>query len=1050
MVAGAERPRPRAHRPRSTVDAAAIVLVILIAIAAVPAAGQTRSPTGAPGPAYWQQRVDYRVDARLDPERHHLAGTAWITYRNNSPDTLRTLHWHLYQNIFRSDSPAADRTEIVGRAMTATRGITVHEVSSGERELVRLVRGTLMETPLGAPLLPGDTLALRVGWELDVPTIASLRTGSAGEDFGMAQWYPQVAVYDDVHGWNTSPYRGQGEFYTEFGDWDVRLTLPTRFLVAATGTLQNAEEVLSAPQRARLAGVTRGRVTPIVSESDTGGVGHGGAARHWHFAARDVRDFAWAASPRFVWNATRTAATARHPDGILIHSLFAPDERSFYEQSADVARDAIERFDRRFGPYIYPQATTVSGPVEGMEYPMLVFEGVASRVINMPPQVTVHELAHEWFPMMVGSNETRHAFMDEGFATYMTSVALAERYAGAALWSERLPRFARGLLGRGDERRFNLALALISAGRNGDTPLMTHADSTPALQLATNAYNKTSVVLFMLRDVIGEPAFSRAMLAYYDRWLLKHPYAPDFFNTVEDVAGRDLDWFWDEWFYQTWTLDVAVDEVTQTSPGGARPTSAAVTLRNGGRAVMPLTLRLTLDDGSTRDVRVPETVWRGGPRHTVRVDSLTARVRSVEVDPGLVLLDTDRGNNVWPRGAPPVAGMFFGVTIVELIAMLAVAVILVVAARATAAYGGLEAAGFRPVRLGSRRVIVWSVERGLRLGWRRKPRLFGSTTLGAPPAVGTAHDLRRRTARAWASGPAAAVVLAAAAGTVCLALELAYRRGLRQESSFRLDSLLFLVGVVALLGFVLSLVPRPTRGFFAPHPWLRLLLGQGLWAVRWSAAQALVAASHGGVRPRDWSAQLVAWATEPADGTRGEAGGALLAYYHSLDRGDPETAAHWLERARAGTASWWSRWARRTVLAETAFFAALYRHDPATALTALAGARRGRWVEPRVWTRARAAERLSAGDAASALELVARGQAELSRTAVRAGAGIAAMEEDLLARITEASRADAESGAGAPVADTAAADAAAADAAVGEPRGAPASGPEPKPGGTSD
>jgi hypothetical protein len=242
---------------------------------------------------------------------------------------------------------------------------------------------------------------------------------------------------------------------------------------------------------------------------------------------------------------------------------------------------------------------------------------------------------------------------------------------------------------------------------------------------------------------------------------------------------------------------------------------------------MPFTLRLSLADGSTRDVRVPETVWQGRTSHTLRVDSLPARVRSAEVDPAVVLLDTDRGNNVWPRGARTAAGPFFGVTLPQLLAMLAAALAVVAGARVAGALGGLEAAGFRPVRLGSRRLVVWTAARGLRPGWRRRPRLLGPTTLGLPRTVGTAAELRRRTARAWASGPAAAIVLAAAAGTACLALEVAYRRGLRQESGFRLDSFLFLVGLIALLGFLLSLVPRPTRGFFSPHPWLRLLVGSG-------------------------------------------------------------------------------------------------------------------------------------------------------------------------------------------------------------------------------
>jgi len=976
--------------------AAAALLTLAVMLRAAPAAAQTRLPTGAPGPDYWQQRVDYRVEARLDPERRALDGTAWITYRNNSPDTLRTLHWHLYQNIFRPGSAGRAARRIVGRRMTTTRGITVRDVELEGRPLEQRVTGTLMETPLPVPLAPGDTLALRVRWALDVPAIASLRTGSVGEDFGMAQWYPQVAVYDDVHGWNTTPYRGQGEFYLEYGSWDVRLTLPARFLVAATGTLANPGQTLPRAQHARLAAVRRGRVTAIVAERDTGGAGTRDSTRTWHFTARDVRDFAWAASPRFLWNATRTSPTSKQPGGVLIHSFFTADERDFYEQSASVARDAIQFFSRRFGEYVYPQATVVSRPVEGMEYPMLVFEGVESRIINMPPQVTVHELAHQWYPMMIGSHETRHPFMDEGFATFITSLALAARYDGAGLWSPELPRFARGVLGPGDERRFNARLALLTAGDADDRPLLAHADSIPDVQLGANVYNKTSAALFMLRDVLGEETFSRAMLAYYDRWLLKHPYPDDFFRTVEDVAGRDLDWFWEQWFRRTWTLDVAVAGVERID--GAGHPGAAVALANAGRAVMPVTVRLTLEDGTIRDVRVPETAWRGGPRYTLRADSLPAAVRSVEVDPALVLLDTDRENNVWPRGTPPAAGPFFGVTLATLLAMLGTALAVAVAARVAGSLVGMRRAGLRVVRYGTTRLVLWSRDRGLHVGRRRPPRVWGGTTVAIPAASPrSAGELRKWTARAFAAGPLAGLAVALTAAMLVAALEAAYRAGARGTSDYWLDSWIFFVAVFALLGALRSLLPRRARGYLLHQPWLRLLLARGGDAERWSAAQALVAASHGGVRPRDWSVDVVAWAAAPGAASRTGVAGSVLAYHHALDRGDVDMAARMIGHARNGVAGrrWW-RVVRRNVLAEAAFFEADVRADVMAAREALAGAGGGRRIAPPTWARANAAVALASGDPAAGTAWAAKGLAALDHARVNAGAGITTLEEELL------------------------------------------------------
>ncbi|HEV2129663.1 MAG TPA: M1 family metallopeptidase, partial [Longimicrobiaceae bacterium] len=780
-----------------------LALAALLLPTAVQAQGAVRLPDGRPGLGYWQQQVDYSVEARLEPAVRRLTGRARITYHNASPDTLRELHWHLYQNIFRADSRAGGAEQILGRRMTATRGITVHRVAAAGQPLDREIAGTLMRTPLREPLLPRDSLVLQVEWEYEVPPIPSLRTGSRGEDFGMAQWYPQIAVYDDRHGWNDTPYLGTGEFYLEYGRWDARITVPSDYIVAATGTLRNPEQLLTPAQLRRLREVSRGRVTQVVTAAEIGtrGVSHP-AERTWHFTARDVRDFAWAASPNFVWDATRTAPLPLQPTGVWIHSFYRADEARDYHWSAAVARQAIEYWSRRFGPYLYPQATVVSGPVEGMEYPMLAFGGPGSRVENQPLMVIVHELAHQWYPMMLGTHETRYPAMDEGMTTFITSLALEELFGRNTFWSPRLPYFARGILGRGDERRILQAAYLLDAGGDSDFPLLTHAHELNEWQLGLQVYVKTASVLFMLQDLLGEETFHRAMHVYHERWRFKHPYPEDFFRTVEDVAGRDLGWFWQPWFRGTATLDLALRDISQEQQ--ADGWRAQLTLENRGEAIMPATLRLTLRDGSVRDLRVPETVWMNGDRtHAAEITDLPARVRSAEIDPARILADVRRSNNVWPAGAPSAAGPLLGMHWHGILLMLLGAGLTVAAARVSGTFMSARRSATRMVRYGLGPLTLWTAANGLRAGW--VGRLYGGGALSLPRSGVAPDELRRHLGEVAAGGAAGALMLAAITAFLVAALELAGRLALRPEGHYHLDSVLATVAGLALLSALLSL-----------------------------------------------------------------------------------------------------------------------------------------------------------------------------------------------------------------------------------------------------
>lgn len=605
--------------------------------------GTTRSADGRPGAGYWQQRVDYDVAARLEPEARRLTATARVVYHNHSPDTLRVLWWHLYQNVYRPDSEVRRRGQS-GRLGPATDGITVHRVAAAGVALPTEVEGTLMRTPLAVPLGPGETLAIDVSWEYDVPRSPTMRTGSSGADFGMAQWYPQIAAYDDQRGWDTTPYLGY-EFYLEYGDWDVRLTVPAPYVVAATGVLQDEGGVLTPEQSARLRAIARDTIVGILPASETGDARASlEGERTWRFLADDVRDFAWAASPDFVWDATRTGPLPDNPGGAVIHSFYKPPEAATWRNGAEWARFCIELFSAGFGGYVYPQATVVSGPVRGMEYPMLVFTGPHDPVTHSDFLVLAHELGHEWFPMMVGSHETAYPWMDEGLATLLETMAISARLGGAII--EDLPGPLDALVPPIDHRRVYQQVVIETSRADAEVSLQTHSHDAGA-GYSEMAYMKPGAVYWMLRDVLGPELFERAMQEYYRRWRFRHPYPDDFFNTIEDVAERDLDWFWNQWFRQTWTLDIGIEDVVQRQADSGW--NASIELVNEGRAVMPFLLRLELADGSVRDVRVSETVWATGSHHVERVSGLPARVRVAGVDPELALVDVDRLDNRWPR-----------------------------------------------------------------------------------------------------------------------------------------------------------------------------------------------------------------------------------------------------------------------------------------------------------------------------------------------------------------------------------------------------------------
>ena len=618
----------------------------------LPTPNAYRAASGAPGHAYWQNRADYALEAVLDTAKQELRGDGRLTYRNNSPDELPFLWLQLDQNIFEPNSInaltappplvfAGTPFDMANRGFAG--GLTLTRIEANGTPLRHYIWDTMMRVDLPVPLPPGAAITLDLAWSFPVPVNGAARMGRDGSLYEMAQWYPRMAVYDDVHGWNTLPYIGAGEFYLEYGDFDVRLTVPSGFLVASTGTLENPDEVLTAAQRERLARA-RADTQPvqIVTEPEAGHAeltrpasAAPGGMLTWHFRATNVRDVAWAAAPNFRWDAVSWS-------GIVIQTYYRPSAALWAAEGIVMARHAIAYNSRLWAFYPYPQATTVEGPIDGMEYPMITFVP-AEKSREGLYWVLMHEFGHEWFPMLVGSDERRYPWMDEGFNTFIDLYNAEDYFKGTAY---------------GDSVADMPLHAYAANAKPGDEqPLITAP--VEVRDLYWTAYQKPALMLRLLReDVLGRDAFDPAFRAYVRRWSFRHPQPADFFRTIENVSGRNLDWFWRDWVFTTARLDQAVDSVTgrtdartrgRTGPAAPPGEATRVFLSNRREMVMPADLKLTYDDGSSEVVRLPVEIWNLGSRFAYTVTATGKRVVRAEVDPEHRLPDVERGNNTWPR-----------------------------------------------------------------------------------------------------------------------------------------------------------------------------------------------------------------------------------------------------------------------------------------------------------------------------------------------------------------------------------------------------------------
>jgi hypothetical protein len=617
-------------------------------------AAGTRDSTGRPGRNYWQLRTDYTITARLDPATSRLTGHEQVVIHNNSPDSLLVIVLRLDPNIFLGNVPRAspwvpaENTDgmVISRLAVNGRTANLAPLPPGERgqtaapltePRVRGLHTTVARVLLPTPIARRSDATLEVDWSFRLPGgddgVGHRMTMRWGDTvYQPTQWYPRVAVYDDLRGWDGEPYLGPSEFYNNFGRFDVKLDVPGGWIVRGTGVLQNPDEVLTATARERLSHVLESDEVRTIVGPDETGPGKATAAGDrlvWHFVADTVNDFAWATARQYVWQATRATIPGTGP--VPIHMVFTPGRARLYANAGPVARHALEFYSRLWFPYPFPQLTLEDGPSAGMEYPM---------VINSNQGAADHETGHQWWPMTVSNNETWYGWMDEGFNQYMNVLSRADVQGQPA-----------------DLDRLGQAYGRIS-GTEAEPPMMWDANYAGPMY-GFQTYEKTPLMLSMLGGIVGDSAVQRAHAEWAKAWMFKHPAPWDYLFFMSNALHRDLGWFWYYWLFTTESVDGSIQDVS--SRGGRTsvvvrqdgqmpsPVVLKVEFAPAGPPIKPMANAVMLDSVSAL-VTYPVNVWFAGDRTFRAVMDLGGRpITRVTLDPGGRFPDRDVSDNVWPR-----------------------------------------------------------------------------------------------------------------------------------------------------------------------------------------------------------------------------------------------------------------------------------------------------------------------------------------------------------------------------------------------------------------
>lgn len=698
-----------------------------------------RAGSGAPGYAYWQQKVDYKIQITLDDEKQRITGQETITYHNNSPDQLSYLWVQLDQNMRAKDSDTYKTTTGTLNTKTTLEGIAYSTgdsdfeggfnieavMTTDGTKLPFTINRTMMRIDLPTPLKANEKYSFQIKWNYNIQDQLKDGGRSGYEYFEgdknylyeIAQFFPRMAVYDDVNGWLHKQFLGRGEFSLEFGDYEVEMTVPADHVLGATGVLQNPDEVMSAAQKERWAKAQKSDVPVLIITQDEATKAEKNKAKDtktWKFKAENVRDFAFASSRKFIWDAMAVKIGGK---SIMAMSYYPKEGNPLWGQySTEAVAHTLEVYSKHTIDYPYPVAISVHGPVFGMEYPMICFNGgrpeadgtYSERIKYALISVIIHEVGHNFFPMIINSDERHWTWMDEGLNTFMQFITEEE-------WQRDYP-----------SRRGNAQdiVDYMKGEKSGIMPIMT--DSEEILQFGNNAYGKPATALNILREtVMGRELFDYAFKEYAERWAFKHPKPADFFRTMEDASGTDLDWFWWGWFYTTDNVDISIENVmffepksqaaevekattkeqesitsqrNKTAIGTTRlerraqlkdfynsysdaiteseakknyvdyvsgltdeertfvknnPYFYQVDFKNIGGLVMPVIIEFTYSDGSKETQKIPAEVWRSNNAMFSKVFMTKKKVVSFNLDPNFETADTDVYNNSYPRKEVP-------------------------------------------------------------------------------------------------------------------------------------------------------------------------------------------------------------------------------------------------------------------------------------------------------------------------------------------------------------------------------------------------------------
>ena len=611
-----------------------------------PSAGNAfRTATGEPGSAYWQNKADYKIAASLDDVTNKVTGSVTISYKNNSPIDLPYLWLQLDQNLYELSSrgqakmPATGRSRY-GDAKSVFSGgyqITSVEITSaGKIEKVPyVITDTRMQLRLNKALAAkSGAVSVKIDYNYVIPQYGSDRTGilktKNGNIYAVAQWYPRVCVFDDVQGWNTLPYLGASEFYLEYGDFEVSITVPASHIVVASGDLLNPQEVLTATQLKRYQLAKLSDSTVIIrgeKEVLDASSRPSKPTCTWRYAISNARDFAWASSKSFIWD----AAKINLPSGkkCLATSVYPAESAGVkaWGRATEYTKGSIENYSKRWFEYPYPVASNVASNIGGMEYPGIVFCGSTAKNGSLFG-VTDHEFGHTWFPMIVGSNERKYGWMDEGFNTFINTLADED--------------FNNGEYKSGKSDMHQTASFMFGPSSEA---MMNTPDVLQEKNIGTELYSKPGYALTLLRtQILGEDRFDYAFKKYIRDWKYKHPTPWDFFRSIENGAGEDLAWFWKGMFLENYKFDQAVSKVEYINNDAKN--GALITIENLDQLAMPVVIEYTTKTGVTERKKLPIEIWQNNAIWKFKINT-TEEIQKVVIDPDHAFPDMNSANNIW-------------------------------------------------------------------------------------------------------------------------------------------------------------------------------------------------------------------------------------------------------------------------------------------------------------------------------------------------------------------------------------------------------------------